>query len=71
MEWNPRKIDMMQFHKVRISCTNGETYSGTADCVCDASDGSGDEIDGILFWGDNGYNNIFTEDEIESFEILD
>lgn len=71
MKWEMRKIDLLEFRKAKIFCTDGNIYTGTGDCVCDASEGDGKDIDGILFITDNGEYITLTEDEIERIELLD
>lgn len=71
MKWEMRKIDLLEFQKANVFCTDGTMYTGKGDCVCDASDGEGKEIEGILFMTDKGEYITLTEDEIERIEILD
>ena len=72
MDWELRKIDKLQFHRARLHLKDGTVCIGTADCVCDASEGDGQDIEGIAFDIDGEeFGTIFTEDDIESFEILD
>lgn len=71
MKWEMRKIDLLEFHKAKIYCKDGNVYTGQGDCVCDASEGDGQDIEGILFLTDDGKYEILTEDEIERIEILD
>ena len=70
MKWEMRKIDQLEFRRARVYCTDGNIYTGTGDCVCDASDGDGQDIDGILFFCDDGTVMTWTEDEIERIEFL-
>lgn len=70
MEWIKRKIDQLQFRRARVYCKDGNVYTGQGDCVCDASEGDGQDIDGILFCTDKGGYEILTEDEIERIEFL-
>ncbi len=72
MEWETRKIDILQFHRARLFLTDGTVVVGTADCVCDASEGDGKDIEGIAFDIDGEkYGTIFIEEQIEKFELLD
>jgi len=71
MKWEMRKIDQLEFRRARVYCTDGNIYIGTGDCVCDASDGNGQNIEGILFRCDDGSYETWTEDEIEKIELLD
>lgn len=71
MKWEMRKIDLLEFRKAKVFCTDGTVYIGNGDCVCDASEGDGKDIEGILFLCDDGRRFIFTEDEIERIELLD
>lgn len=71
MKWEMRKIDLLEFHRAKVFCTDGTVYIGNGDCVCDASEGDGKEIDGILFLTDSGEYVTLTEDEIERIELLD
>ncbi|MBQ9695781.1 MAG: hypothetical protein IJV58_05065 [Oscillospiraceae bacterium] len=72
MKWELRKIDQLQFHRARLFLKDGTVVVGTADCVCDASAGDGQDIEGIAFDIDGEkYGTAFTEDEIDRFELLD
>ena len=53
MKWEMRKIDLLEFRRAKVFCTDGTVYIGNGDCVCDASEGDGKEIDGILFLTDS------------------
>jgi len=66
-----RNIDELQFKKAKIYCTDGKVYIGKGDCVSDISDNDNSELDGLLFFYDDGKTIIFTEDEIEKYELLD
>lgn len=70
MENNLRKIDQLEFQKARVYLANGTVFVGRGDCICDASEGDGQDIDGILFFKDDGSSDIWTEDEIERIELL-
>lgn len=70
MENNLRKIDQLEFQKARVFFTDGTFCVGRGDCICDASEGDGQNIDGILFFKDDGSSDIWTEDEIERIELL-
>lgn len=71
MKWDLRKIDQLEFRRARVYCTDGKVYVGRGDCVCDASEGDGQDIEGIWFHADDGTTHIWTEDEIEKIELLD
>ncbi len=72
MDWRERKIEQLEFHRAKLFLKDGTVCTGTADCVCDASNGDGKDIDGIAFDIDGEeYGTIFTEDDIERFELLD
>ena len=72
MDWQNRKIEKLQFHRAKLYLKDGRILTGTADCVCDASEGDGKDIEGIAFLIDGEkYGEIFLEDEIAKFEILD
>ena len=70
MKWEMRKIDMLEFRRAKVYCTDGQVYVGKGDCVCDASEGDGQDIEGILFRTDDGNYHTWTEDEIEKIELL-
>ena len=71
MKWEMRKNDQLEFQKARVFCQDGTMYTGRGDCVCDVSNGTGEEIEGILFLTDKGEYITLREDEIERIEILD
>jgi len=72
MDWRERKIEQLQFHRARIYLKDGRILTGTADCVCDASEGDGTDIEGLAFNADGEkYGEIFLEDDIDRFELLD
>ena len=72
MDWQERKIEKLQFHRARIYLKDGRVLTGMADCVCDASEGDGTDIEGIAFDADGEkYGEIFIEDDIVNIEILD
>lgn len=66
-----RKIDMLEFHKAKILCIDGTVHVGTADCVYDASEKEGQELEALLFFNTDGTSCGILETDIESFEILD
>ena len=66
-----RKIDLLQFQRAKVFCVDGTIHIGTGDCVCDASEGDGQDIDGILFNDDDGSSYIWTEEDIDKIELLD
>ena len=65
-----RKIDQLEFKRAKVYLTDGTVHIGSGDCICDASEGDGQDIDGILFFDDDGSSDIWTEDEIEKIELL-
>ena len=72
MDWRNRKIEQLQFHRARIQLKDGTVLVGTADCVCDASERDGADIEGLAFDADGEkYGTIILEDDIAQFEILD
>ena len=72
MDWRKRKIEQLQFHRARLHLRDGRTLTGKADCVCDASEGDGQDVEGLVFDADGEkYGEIFLEDDILQFEILD
>ena len=71
MEKKLRKIDQLEYRRARVFLTDGTVFVGSGDCVCDASEGDGQDIDGILFFADDGSSDIWTEEEIERIELLD
>ena len=72
MNWRDRKIEQLQFHRARVHLKDGTVLVGTADCVCDASEGDGANIEGLAFDADGEkYGTIIREDDIAQFEILD
>lgn len=72
VNWQNRKIEQLQFHRAKLYLKDGRVLTGKADCVCDASEGDGQDIDGIAFDVDGEkYGEIFREDDIVKFEILD
>ena len=71
MSFPMRKIDYIEFHRAKVFCKDGSVYIGTGDCVCDASEGGGQELEGVLFLTEDGDSLIITDDEIDRYEILD
>ena len=65
------KMHLLEFRLENVFGTYVTFYIGNGDCVCDASEGDGKEIDGILFLTDSGEYVTLTEDEIERIELLD
>lgn len=70
MKWEMKKIDLLEFKRAKIFCADGNVYTGKGDCVCDASEGDGQDIEGIKFDVDDGTSILLTEDEIERIEFL-
>jgi len=71
MEWEMRKIDLLEHRKAKVYCKDGTVYIGTGDCLCDASDGIDNiDVDGVAFDTDDGEGFIFAEDDIERIELL-
>ena len=66
-----RKIDQLVFQRAKVFLSDGTTRIGKGDCICDASEGDGQDIDGILFFSDDGSSDIWTEDEILKIELLE
>ncbi|MDE6020284.1 MAG: hypothetical protein K2H01_04690 [Ruminococcus sp.] len=70
MKWEMRKIDLLEYRKAKIICKDGTILTGEGQCICDASEGDGQDIEGILFLTDEGKYETLTEDEIERIEFL-
>lgn len=71
MKWTLRNIDILQFKRAKIYCTDGKIYTGKCASVCDISDDDNPDLDGLVFDTDNGEGMIFAENDIERYEILD
>lgn len=68
--WN-RKIDLIEGHRAKIVSKSGAVYIGYGAFPCVGEDENDEEVDAICFDIDDGSSVAFTEDNIESYEILD
>lgn len=68
--WN-RKIDLIEGHRAKIVSKSGAVYIGYGAFPCVGEDENDEEVDAICFDIDDGSSVAFTEDDIESYEILD
>ena len=71
MKWKMRKIDLLEFQRATVFCTDGSVHTGTGDCVCDVSEGDGQELEAIRFRDDSGITYVWEETDIERIELLD
>ena len=68
--WN-RKIDLIEGHRAKLICRSGNTYIVYGAFPCVGEDENGEEVDAICFDIDDGSSVTLTENDIESYEILD
>lgn len=68
--WN-RKIDLIENHKAKVICKNGNVYIGYGAFPCVGEDENDEEVDVICFEMDDGGSVTLTKNDIDRYEILD
>ena len=68
--WN-RKIDLIENHKAKVVCKNGNVYTGYGAFPCVGEDENDEEVDAICFEIDDSGSVTLTENDIDHYEILD
>lgn len=67
--WN-RKIELIENHKAKVICKNGNVYIGYDAFPCVGEDENDEEVDVICFEMDDGGSVTLTENDIDRYEIL-
>ena len=68
-----RQIDKIEFYegRMRVTCTNGNVYTGKSNGACLGTDANGEDVDGVSFTTDEGNGYTLIESDIKSIEYLD
>lgn len=72
IDWK-RNIDLIELSdkRVKVYCKNGNVYTGRGIGDCQGTDENGEDVDGVRFETDSGFEIDFIEDDIEKIEFLD
>lgn len=72
IEWK-RNIDLIELNqkRVKVYCTDENTYIGKGIGDCLGTDKNGDDVDGVRFLTDGNFEVDFIEDNIEKIEFIE
>lgn len=65
-----KKIDLIENHKAKVICKNGNVYTRYGAFPCVGEDENDEEVDAICFEMDDGGSVTLTENDIDRYEIL-
>ena len=56
---------------MRVTCANGNVYTGKSNGACLGTDANGEDVDFVSFTTDEGNGYTLIESDIKSIEYLD